>query len=87
MRPTPRRRGGISLPHRLGCPPHFWGTGAHCRALFGEAITTLQVTARAVVWGYRSPQVRFEVWRAALGVLQQALAQLDASDQERLRTT
>jgi hypothetical protein len=37
-----------------------------------------------VVWRYRSPQEWLEVWRAALGNLQQAFAQLDASDQERL---
>jgi hypothetical protein len=42
------------------------------------------VTERAVVWRYRSPQEFLGVWRAALGVLQQALAQLDVSDQERL---
>jgi ubiquinone/menaquinone biosynthesis C-methylase UbiE len=72
-------------PPPPGLPSSFlWGTEAHCRALFGEAITALQVTERAVVWRYRSPQEWLEVWRAALGVLQQALAQLDASDQERL---
>jgi ubiquinone/menaquinone biosynthesis C-methylase UbiE len=72
-------------PPPPGLPsPFLWGTEAHCRALFGEAITALQVTERAVVWRYRSPQEWLEVWRAALGVLQQALAQLDASDQERL---
>jgi len=70
-----------------GLPSAFlWGTEAHCRALFGEAITTLQVTERAVVWRYRSPQEWLEVWRAALGNLQQAFAQLDASNQERLAT-
>jgi hypothetical protein len=42
------------------------------------------VTERAVVWRYRSPQEWLEVWRAALGNLQQAFAQLDASNQERL---
>jgi ubiquinone/menaquinone biosynthesis C-methylase UbiE len=72
-------------PPPPGLPsPFLWGTEAHCRALFGEAITALQVTERAVVWRYRSPQEFLEVWRAALGVLQQALAQLEASDQERL---
>jgi len=71
--------------HRLESPPTFlWGTEAHCRALFREAITALQVTERAVVWRYRSPQEWLEVWRAALGNLQQAFAQLGASDQERL---
>lgn len=72
-------------PPPPGLPsPFLWGTEAHCRALFGETITTLQVTERVVVWRYRSPQEWLEVWRAALGVLQQALAQLEASDQERL---
>jgi ubiquinone/menaquinone biosynthesis C-methylase UbiE len=72
-------------PSPPGRPSAFlWGTEAHCRALFGEAITALQVTERAVVWRYRSPQEWLEVWRAALGNLQQTFAQLDASDQERL---
>jgi hypothetical protein len=71
--------------HRLEPPPAFlWGTEAHCRALFGEATKALQVTERAVVWRCQSPQEWLEVWRAALGNLQQAFAQLGASDQERL---
>ena len=74
-------------PPPPGLPSAFlWGTEAHCRALFGEAITALQVAERTVVWRYRSPQEWLEVWRAALGNLQQAFAQLDASDQERLAT-
>jgi ubiquinone/menaquinone biosynthesis C-methylase UbiE len=74
-------------PAPPGLPSAFlWGTEAHCRALFGEAITALQVTERAVVWRYRSPQEWLAVWRVALGNLQQALAQLDASEQERLAT-
>jgi hypothetical protein len=72
-------------PPPPGLPFAFlWGTEAHCRALFGEAITALQVTERAVVWRYRSPQEFLDVWRAALGTLQEAFAQLDASGQERL---
>jgi ubiquinone/menaquinone biosynthesis C-methylase UbiE len=72
-------------PPPPGLPSAFlWGTEAHCRALFGEAITALEVTARAVVWRYRSPQEWLDVWRAALGNLQQAFAQLDASGQEQL---
>jgi ubiquinone/menaquinone biosynthesis C-methylase UbiE len=74
-------------PPPPGLPSAFlWGTETHCRALFGEAITALQVAERTVVWRYRSPQEWLEVWRAALGNLQQAFAQLDASDQERLAT-
>jgi ubiquinone/menaquinone biosynthesis C-methylase UbiE len=64
--------------------PFLWGTEAHCRALFGEAITALQVTERAIIWRYRSPQEFLDVWRTALGSLQQAFAQLDAAGQERL---
>jgi ubiquinone/menaquinone biosynthesis C-methylase UbiE len=72
-------------PPPPGLPSAFlWGTEAHCRALFGEAITALQGTERAVVWRYRSPQEWLEVWRAALGNFQQAFAQLDASGQARL---
>ena len=71
-------------PPPPGLPSVLWGTESRaCRALFGEAITALQVTERAVVWRYRSPQEWLEVWRAALGNLQQAFT-LDASDQERL---
>jgi ubiquinone/menaquinone biosynthesis C-methylase UbiE len=62
----------------------LWGTEAHCRALFGEAITVLQVTERAVVWRYRSSQEFLDVWRTALGNLQQTFAQLDAPGQEQL---
>jgi predicted lipid-binding transport protein (Tim44 family) len=36
------------------------------------------------VWRYRSPQEFLDVWRAALGSLQQAFAQLDAAGQEQL---
>jgi ubiquinone/menaquinone biosynthesis C-methylase UbiE len=72
-------------PPPPGLPSAFlWGTAAHCRALFGEAITALQATERAVVWRYRSPQEWLEVWCAALGNLQQAFAQLDASGQAQL---
>jgi hypothetical protein len=42
------------------------------------------VTERAIVWRYRSPQEFLDVWRTALGSLQQAFAQLDAAGQERL---
>jgi hypothetical protein len=42
------------------------------------------VTERAVIWRYRSLQEFLDVWRAALGSLQQAFAQLDESGQARL---
>jgi ubiquinone/menaquinone biosynthesis C-methylase UbiE len=72
-------------PAPPGLPSAFlWGTEAHCRALFGEAITALQVTERAVVWRYRSSQEFLDVWRAALGNLRQTFAQLDAPGQEQL---
>jgi ubiquinone/menaquinone biosynthesis C-methylase UbiE len=72
-------------PPPPGLPSAFlWGTEGHCRALFGEAITVLQVTERAVIWRYRSPQEWLEVWRAALGNFREAFAQLNAASQAQL---
>ena len=79
---TSRRYLPPSPPGRSS--PFLWGTETHCRALFGEAITALQATERAIVFRYRSAQEFLDVWRTALGSLQQAFAQLDAAGQERL---
>jgi ubiquinone/menaquinone biosynthesis C-methylase UbiE len=70
------------VPPPAGLPSAFrWGTEAGLRALFGEAITALQVTPRAVTFRYRSVQEWLEVWRTALGPLHQAFLRLDARGQ------
>jgi ubiquinone/menaquinone biosynthesis C-methylase UbiE len=73
------------VPAPAGLPSAFlWGTEAHCRALFADAMTALQLTPRVVTWRYRSAQEFLEVWQAALGGLQLAFARLDASGREGL---
>jgi ubiquinone/menaquinone biosynthesis C-methylase UbiE len=70
------------IPPPAGLPSAFrWGTEAGLRALFGEAITSLQVTPRAAMFRYRSVQEWLEVWRTSLGPLHQAFLRLDTRGQ------
>lgn len=62
----------------------LWGTQERLQELFGDKVTSLQVTPRTVVFRYRSAQHWLEVWRTYFGPLRQVFAQLDAPGQEAL---
>jgi SAM-dependent methyltransferase len=66
-------------------PPTRWGTAEGLRALFGEALASLQVTRRSVVLRARSAQHYVEHARTYFGPAQKAFEALSADGQERLR--
>jgi ubiquinone/menaquinone biosynthesis C-methylase UbiE len=64
-------------------PPMLWGTEAHLRDLFGEAISDLQVTPRTFFMRYQSPEHWLEFHQTHFGPLHSAFGQLAPDDQQR----
>ena len=61
--------------------PTLWGTEARLRELFGDGITSLQITKRNFVFRYRSAAHWLEVFRTYYGPMQKAFAALDTTKQ------
>jgi SAM-dependent methyltransferase len=65
-------------------PPVLWGTEERLRELFGDGITSLQITPRSFLFRYRSAQHWLDFFRAYLGPIRTAFEVLDAARQEQL---
>jgi ubiquinone/menaquinone biosynthesis C-methylase UbiE len=64
--------------------PMLWGTEAHLRELFGEAIATLEVTERTFTWRFRSAEDFVAFFRLWYGPTLKAFAALEGSGREAL---
>lgn len=62
--------------------PLLWGTEAHLRELFGEGITSLEVTERTFTFRFRSPEDFVDFFRTRYGPTLKAFAAL-ADDEAR----
>jgi SAM-dependent methyltransferase len=58
-------------------PPPEWGTEPRLRELFGEAVSSLQVTRRSALFRYRSSGHWIEVFSAYFGPVMRTLEALD----------
>lgn len=67
--------------------PMLWGTEAQLRDLFGDEITSLEVTRRTFVFRYQSAQHWLKTFRTYYGPMLKAFAALDADDQTDLERT
>lgn len=75
---------GKFLPAPVGVkPPSAWGTEARLKELFGGAVS-LQITTKAFVFRYRSPEHWLEVFRTYYGPMFKAFGALDAAGQAAL---
>ena len=72
------------IPPPVGMGPPRWGTEEGLRELFGDEVTSLQVTRRSVIWRYRSPEHWLEFFRAHHGQIHRNFASLDPAQQEAL---
>ncbi len=71
------------LPPAAGLqPPTEWGTRARLRALFGDAVSSMEITERSALFRYRSSQHWIEVFRTYFGPI---IRTLEALDDERRR--
>jgi SAM-dependent methyltransferase len=76
---------GRYLPPAPGLKsPALWGTEAHLRTIFGDAVGSLQATTRQFVFRYRSPAHWIEVFRTWYGPVHKAFAALPAAEQASL---
>ncbi|HKE48523.1 MAG TPA: class I SAM-dependent methyltransferase [Rhodanobacteraceae bacterium] len=68
---------GRHLPPPPGVqPPSLWGTEAHLRELFGDAIGALDIAPRVFNFRYRSPAHFIEIFRTWYGPVHKAFAAL-----------
>ena len=64
--------------------PMLWGTEAHLRELFGEGISSLEVTERTFTWRFFSAEAFVDFFRRWYGPTLKAFAALDESGQDAL---
>lgn len=64
--------------------PSLWGTRARLESLFGAAASEINVTSRAFVFRYRSPEHWLEVFRTFYGPVNKTFGALDAEKQAAL---
>jgi SAM-dependent methyltransferase len=64
--------------------PMLWGTEARLQELFGDSISSLQVTRRSFVFRFRSEQHWLEFQQSYLGPVRQLFEALDPTQQEQL---
>jgi SAM-dependent methyltransferase len=68
------------VPAPPGLPsPLLWGTEAHLRHLFGDALRTLRTTLRSQVFRYPSPASYVEFYRTWFGPTMRTFAALDGA--------
>jgi SAM-dependent methyltransferase len=76
---------GAHVPPPPGAQsPMLWGTEAHLRELFGEAIASLEVTERTFTWRFRSAEDFVSFFRLWYGPTLKAFAALEGSGREAL---
>ena len=73
----------VPPPAGLKGPP-LWGTEARLRELFGDGISSLEVTRRHFVFRYRSVAHWLDFFRSYYGPTQKAFEALDPAGQEAL---
>ncbi len=73
----------VPPPAGLMSPP-LWGTEDRLRELFGDGVSSLEVTQREYVFRYRSPEHWLEFFRAWYGPTKKAFEALDGSAQTKL---
>lgn len=66
--------------------PMLWGTEAHLRELFGDAISSLEVTRRTFTWRFASAEQLVDFFRTWYGPTLKAFAALDDAGREALAT-
>ena len=64
--------------------PMLWGTEAHLRELFGDGITSLEVTERTFTWRFRSAEDFVAFFRLWYGPTLKAFAALEGAAREAL---
>ena len=75
------RTTGAHVPPPAGVQsPMLWGTEAHLRELFGDGITSLEVTERTFTWRYRDPEDFVEEFRTWYGPTLKAFAALEEGE-------
>ena len=76
---------GKHLPAPPGIqPPPLWGTEERLRELFGEEVTSLEVTRRSYLLRYPSAKRFIEHYRAYFGPIRKTFESLDEAGQESL---
>lgn len=76
---------GSHLPPPAGVQsPALWGTEAHLRTLFGDAIGNLQANRKTFNFRYASPDHFIQVFRDFYGPTNRAFAALDPNGQQAL---
>lgn len=76
---------GKHLPPPAGVkPPPLWGTEERLRELFGDGISSLQITRRSYVLRYPSAGYFIEYYRTYFGPIHKAFETLDAAGGEAL---
>lgn len=76
---------GSYVPPPAGVPsPMMWGSEKHLRKLFGDAITTIQVTERTFTFRFPSPEEYVAFFRRWYGPTFRAFAALDDDGQKAL---
>jgi SAM-dependent methyltransferase len=76
---------GAHLPPPAGVQsPALWGTEAHLRNLFGDAVGSMQANRRTFNFRYASPDHFIQVFRDFYGPTNRAFAALDAAGQQAL---
>jgi SAM-dependent methyltransferase len=76
---------GRHVPPPAGVPsPMMWGSEPHLCGLFGDAITSLEVTERAYTFRFASPEQHIAVFREWYGPTVRAFAALDEDGQRAL---
>ncbi len=65
-------------------PPPVWGTEERLRELFGEEVTSLEVTRRSYLLRYPSAKRFIEHYRAHFGPIRKTFESLDEAGQESL---
>lgn len=76
---------GAHLPPPAGVlPPALWGTEAHLRSLFGDAVGNLQANRKIFNFRYASPDHFIQVFRDFYGPTNRAFAALDPNGQQAL---
>ena len=65
--------------------PMLWGTEAHLRDLFGEAVCSLEVEERTFTFRFRSPEEFVAFFRRWYGPTLKAFAALDGAAQDALQ--
>jgi hypothetical protein len=66
--------------------PMLWGTESHLRDLFGESISSLEVTERTFTWRFESAEEFVEFFRTWYGPTLKAFAAVEGETREALES-